>query len=266
VQCHRAWDAALLRWRWQCCGGSWLADSGGGGVVATSDVPGAAACAGCSACALTCVCSCVCARARWWNPWAVASAPGSAAFFSACDGAAAFAVCFQSDWRLGKDVLKAKNLKIPIYSIVKYTKTLTFQDFSQGPHLASIKESSVSGLVSKPGSASHKSSSPPAPRQAPAIEPTKVQETVILYYKYYDQIVTTNITNLESHYIVFSKCTSGGLHDAQRRKGGTDSTHFGTRAARTPGCARAKGRESRHEKKKILLRLIYSDTIIAKIC
>jgi len=83
-------------------------------------------------------------------------------------------------------VLKAKNLKNPLYNMGKYTRTLTFQDFSQQPHLASIKESSVSGLVSKPGIASHKSSSPPAPRQAPAIEPTRVEETVILYNKFHD--------------------------------------------------------------------------------
>ena len=54
VGCNAAALAlAVLRWlvaRWP----------GGGGVVATSDVPGAAECAGCSACALTCVCSCVC--------------------------------------------------------------------------------------------------------------------------------------------------------------------------------------------------------------
>ena len=58
VGCNAAALAlAVLRWlvaRWP----------GGGGVVATSDVPGAAECAGCSACALTCVCSCVCVCAR----------------------------------------------------------------------------------------------------------------------------------------------------------------------------------------------------------
>jgi len=69
--------------------------------------------------------------------------------------AAVFAVCFQSDMKMSKGVLK-------------------------GPHIASMKSASINGLDLKPGGGAARQAhpGPPSPRTPSAITPTEVEETV----------------------------------------------------------------------------------------